>query len=167
MQGRGIEVVVATAPSAAADAVVAEEDTYLVLSADPEVREPEVARLRAFHEAYTAEPAEPGTVVAREGSPLRLLAVVHDLSQDPSWCEEWVAAALEAVVREADLRTVRSLVMPPLGRVHGALPRERLVVLLRAALQACAPRHLERLCLVVPDEEVGVFQDLFESGLWR
>jgi hypothetical protein len=167
MRGRDIEVVVAAAPPSVVDAVVAEEDTYLVLSADPEVREPEVARLRAFHEAYNAEPAEPGSVVAREGSPLRLLAVVHDLSLDPSWREEWVAAALEAVLREADARSVRSLVIPPLGRVHGSLPRERLLVLLRAALRACAPRHLERLCLVVPDEEVAAFKDLLGSGLWR
>ena len=147
--------------------MVAEEDTYLVLSADPEVREPEVARLRAFHEAYTAEPAEPGTVVVQGGSPLRLLAVVHDLSQDPTWREEWIAAALEAVLREADSRRVRTLAMPPLGRVHGSLPRERFVVLLRSALQTGAPRHLERILLVVPEEEVGAFGTCSESGLWR
>jgi hypothetical protein len=138
-----------------------------VLSADPEVREPEVARLRAFHEAYTAEPAAPGSVVVRDGAPTRLLAVVHDLSQDPSWREEWVAAALEAVIAEADSRKVRTLAMPPLGRVHGSLPRERFVVLLRSALQASAARHLEQICLVVPDHEAGVFRDLLGSGLWR
>jgi hypothetical protein len=165
--GPGIEVVVAPERPRAADAVVEEEDTYLVLSADPEVREPPVARLRAFHEAYTAEPAEPGSVVVRDGAPTRLLAVVHDLSQDPSWREEWVAAALRAVIAEADSRKVRTLAMPPLGRVHGSLPRERFVVLLRSALQAGAPRNLEQICLVVPDHEAEVFRDLLESGLWR
>ena len=167
MPERDIEVVVAAAPPSVVDAVVEEEDTYLVLSADPEVREPEVARLRAFHEAYTAEPAEPGSVVVRDGAPMRLLAVVHDLSQDPSWREEWVAAALGAVIAEADSRKVRTLAMPPLGRVHGSLPRERFVMLLRSALQGGAPRNLEHICLVVPDHEAEVFRDLLESGLWR
>ena len=154
------------APPRAPDAVVMEEDTYLVLSADPEVREPAVARLRVFHEAYAADPIEPGTVVAREGIPLRLLAVVHDLSQDPSWREEWIAAALGAVFREVASRRVHTLAMPALGRVHGALPRERLVGLLRAALEAGPPRDLERLFLVVPEEEVTSFRDLLGSGLW-
>jgi hypothetical protein len=165
--GRGIEIVVAPERPRAADAVVEEDDTYLVLSADPEVREPEVARLRAFHEAYTAEPAEPGSVVVRGGAPARLLAVVHDLSQDPSWREEWVDAALRAVIAEADSRKVRTLAMPPLGRVHGSLPRERFVVLLRSALQACAPRSLKQICLVVPGHEAEVFRGLLDSGLWR
>ncbi len=166
MSSPDIDVVIAPEPQRAADAVVEEEDTYLVLSADREVREPEVARLRAFHEAYTAEPAEPGSVVVREGTPTRLLAVVHDLSQDPSWREEWVAATLEAVLVEANLRKVRTLAMPPLGRVHGSLPRERFVVLLRSALQGGTPRHLERICLVVPEEEVEPFRELLRSRLW-
>ena len=167
MPGPGIEVLVAPERPRAADAVVEEEDTYLVLSADPEVREPGVARLRTFHEAYTAEPAQPGSVVVGDGAPTRLLAVVHDLSHDPSWREEWVAAALRAVITEADSRKVRSLAMPPLGRVHGSLPRERFVVLLRSTLQAGAPRSLEQICLVVPDHEAEIFRDLLESGLWR
>ena len=147
--------------------MVAEEDSYLVLSADPEVREPEGARLRAFHEAYSAEPAEPGTVVVQGGSALRLLAVVHDLSQDPSWREEWIAAALQAVLREADSRRVRILAMPPLGRVHGSLPSERFVSLLRSALHMGAPRHLERIWVVAPEEDAGELRSLLESRLWR
>jgi hypothetical protein len=166
MPASDLDMVVTTAPPPV-NALVAEEDTYLVLSADPEVREPEMARLRAFHEAYNAEPAEPGSVVVREGIPLRFLAVVHDLSQDPTWREDWVAAAIGAVLREADSRRVRTLAMPPLGRVHGALARERLVVLLRAALQARPFRNLERLFLVVPDDEAAIFKELLGSGLWR
>jgi hypothetical protein len=162
-----IDVVVMSESPPTADALLLEEDTYLVLSADPEVREPGVARLRAFHEAYTAEPAAPGGIVVREGSPLRLLAVVHDLSQEPSWREEWVAAALEAALEEAESRRVRTLAIPPLGRVHGSLPAERFVALLRSALGPGTSRNLECIWLVVPDDEVEVFRELLESGLWR
>jgi hypothetical protein len=163
----GIDLVVMSEPPPTADALLEEEDTYLVLSADSEVRELGGARLRAFHEAYTAEPARPGSIVVREGSPLRLLAVVHDLSQDPSWREEWVATALEAALEKAESRRVRTLAIPPLGRVHGSLPAERFVVLLRSALGVGPSRNLERIWLVVPDDQVELFRDLIESGLWR
>jgi hypothetical protein len=166
VSGPGPDVIVATEPLREADAVVEEEDTYLVLSADPEIHDPEVARLRAFHEAYTAEPAEPGGVVVRGGSPLRFLAVVHDLSQDPSCREEWVGAALEGVVREANSRRVRTLAMPPLGRVHGSLAMERFVALLHSAVRSCTPCTIERICLVVPEEEVEAFRKLFGTALW-
>lgn len=165
MPVRDIEVAVTTEPTSA-DAVVAEEDTYLVLSAEAEVREPAVNRLRVFHEAYAAEPLEPGTVVAREGSPTRFLAVVHDLSQEPTWREEWIAAALDAVLREADARRVGTLALPPLGRVYGALPRERFIVLLNSALRSGTPRSIERILVVVPEVEVTVFRGLLGSGLW-
>jgi len=161
-----IDVMVISESPPTADALLLEEDTYLVLSADPEVREPRVARLRAFHEAYTAEPAAPGRVVVREGSPLRLLAIVHDLSREPRWREEWVAAALEAALEEAESRRVRTLAIPPLGRVHGSLPAERFVALLRSALGPGPSRNLKCIWLVVPDDEVEVFRGLLESGLW-
>lgn len=166
VSGRRPDVIVAVEPLRESDAVVEEEDSYLVLSADPEVREPEVARLRAFHEAYTAEPAELGGVVVRSGSPLRFLAVVHDLSQDPSCREEWVGSALEAVLREVNSRRVRTLAMPPLGRVHGSLAMERFVALLHSALRSVVPQALEQICLVVPEEEVEAFRKLFGAALW-
>jgi len=165
--GRAIAVDVAAAPPSTVEAVVVEEDTYMVLSAGPEVREPAVPRLRAFHEAYTVEPAEPGSMVVRGGSPLRFLAVVHDLSRDPSWREEWVAAALEEVLHAAEARGLREVAMPALGRVHGTLPTERFLGLLRSALESARPRRIERLCLVVPDEEVAVFRKLLESRVRR
>jgi hypothetical protein len=169
MQRRELEVVAAPegAEPFATDAVVAEEDTYLVLGADAEIPESQIARLRIFHEAFTAKPAEPGSVVVRTGPPLRLLAVVHDLSQQPTWSEEWVAAALDAILREVGTRGLRTLAMPLLGRVHGALPIDRFVVLLRSALDRCNPACLERVWLVTPEGELEGVRDLLESGLFR
>ncbi len=155
-----------TAPEPGVEALVVEEDTYLVLSAAPEVREPRGSRLRTFHEAYATHAAAPGSVVVREGSPVRLLAVVHDLSREPSWTEEWVAEAVAAALREAEARGVRSLALWPLGRVHGALPRETLVSLLRTALESGTRRQLARICLVVPEDEAGEYRALFAANLW-
>jgi hypothetical protein len=169
MQQRELDVVAAPESVApfATDAVVAEEDTYLVLSADAEIRESQIARLRIFHEAFTAKPAQPGSVVVRSGSPLRLLAVVHDLSHQPTWSEEWVGAALDAILREVGTRGLRTLAMPLLGSVHGALPIDRFVVVLRSALDRGAPACLERVWLVTPEDELDQVRRLLESGLFR
>ncbi len=43
--------------------------------------------------------------------PVKLLAVVHDLNQDPSWKEEWVVKALEGIFREIEQRKLQSLAL--------------------------------------------------------
>ncbi len=165
----GVEIIAAppSSPPFVPDALVAEEDTFLVLSAEPEIREAELPRLRVFHEAFTARPAEPGTVIVREGRPVRLLAVVHDLSVVPTWREEWVASALAGVLREAGARGWRTLATPPLGRVHGSLPVETFLVVLRAALERCASEQLRGLWLVTPEEDLPQVRALLASGLIR
>ena len=64
---------------------------------------------------------EPGTVIARGSNPIHFLAVVHDLDQTPTVREEWVAKALEQIIREVNARDIRSLAVPLLGGVHGSL----------------------------------------------
>jgi hypothetical protein len=82
------------------EAVVFEEDTFLVLSTDWKKIESEDHPVVILTEAFGMEPEKPGTVVVYEGSPFRFLAVVHNLDQDPSWREEWVRKALENIFRE-------------------------------------------------------------------
>jgi hypothetical protein len=169
MPKRRLDVVVAPASAApfAPQAVVDEEDTYLVLGAAREVREPCGDRLRLFHEAYTTEAVAPGTVIVRPGAPVRLLAVVHDLSRDPSWREDWIGAALAGVFREATARRFRTLAVPLLGRVHGRAPLETAVALLRATLEAGAPPHLERLWLITAEADLDELRALLASNLFR
>ncbi len=158
MCGRIGAVAIVVAPAYAApfevEAVVCEEDTFLVLSAAAEVCEPEAAREGVLAEAYGAEAITPGKVVVRTGEPLRLLAVVHDLGRSPSWREEWVAAALLAALRESEARRLRSLSLPLLGRVHGQLEVERFFTLLHDALAHAQTDHLERLWLVSEPADV-------------
>jgi hypothetical protein len=132
------------------DAWAAEEDTYLVLSADPEVAEVDEDPERVMAEVLATRPAEPGTVIVKGACPLRLLAVVHDLNEEPSWKEEWVVKALHGIFQEADKRRVRSLALPLLGTLHGSLEKQRFLVLLREVVERRPPRHLTRLWLVVP-----------------
>jgi hypothetical protein len=139
------------------DAVAIEDDTYFVIGADPGFKEPTEHPIRIWTAAHEAEPAAPGSVQVRDGRPLRLHAVVHDLSEDPTWKEEWVGAALAGILREVEGRGLRSLALPMLGAVHGKLPLARFVDLLRAALYHSRPVDLESLVLLAPK---GATQDL-------
>jgi hypothetical protein len=130
------------------DARAFEEDTYLVLSADPVARDPGEPLIKILTDAHEVEPESPGSVVVRAGRPLRMLAVVHDLGRDPTWKEEWVAGALERILRECESRELGSLALPPLGTRHGSLRVERFAALLGGALRGATAASLERVWLV-------------------
>jgi hypothetical protein len=137
-------------PPFVVDAVAAEEDTYLVLSADPEIQETHENPERLMAEVLETAPAEPASVIVKGEKPFWLLAVVHDLNREPSWKEEWIASALDRIFREAESRKLRSIALPMLGTLHGSLEKQRFLVLLREALERSGCKHLARLWLVVP-----------------
>jgi hypothetical protein len=132
------------------DAVAVEEDTFLVLSADTKVRDPHKHLMQVMTQVIETRPETPGGVLVKGKSPLRLIAIVHDLNQEPSWREEWIASALDGIFREAESRKLKSIALPFLGTLHGSLEKQRFVVLLRHALGRISANHLERLWLVVP-----------------
>jgi hypothetical protein len=132
------------------DAIAEEEDTYLVLSADPEVQETKEDPARLMAELLKTYPLNPGSVILTGRHPLQLLAIVHDLNQEPSWKEEWIASALDKIFQETENRKLRSIALPMLGTVHGSLDKQRFLVLLQEALQRSSPKHLAQLWLMVP-----------------
>lgn len=152
-------------PPFVADARVEEEDTYLVLSADPEVQETREQPGELMAELLRTNPAVPGSVIVKEGRPLSLLAVVHDLEQEPSWKEEWIIRALDGIFREAETRNLRSIALPLLGTLHGSLEKQRFLVLLRQALERSSPEHLARIWLVVPAGTTGEVLGMLASIL--
>jgi len=152
-------------PPFLADALAEEEDTYLVLSADTEVQETREQPGELMAELLKTNPAFPGSVMVKEGHPLSLLAVVHDLNQEPSWKEEWIVTALDGIFREAETRKLRSIALPMLGTLHGSLEKQRFLVLLREALERSSPEHLTRLWLVVPAGTTGEVLGMLASIL--
>ena len=137
-------------PPFAVGAVVAEEDTYLVLSAEPVVKEPHDSWDKVIKQVHELQPEAPGSVLIREKHPLEILAVVHDLDREPTWKEEWIATALDGVFQGVAARKVRAVAIPLLGTTHGSLALERAAGLLREALKHGAPKTLERIWLVAP-----------------
>lgn len=148
MLAAGVRIDTAAEPPRGVSAVVVEEDTYLVLSADPEVRITAEHPIRLLHELSRLEPLVPGSVVVRQGSPLGLLAVIHDLGLDPTWRRSWIDEALDDILLEVRSRGLLTLAMPILGTVHGRLPRNEGLSMLLAALARHRGGGLRRLFVV-------------------
>ena len=137
-------------PPFTVDAMAFEEDTFLVLSADRKVRDRGEPLMRVMTRVIETRPETPGSVLVKGKRPLHLLAIVHDLNQEPSWKEEWIATALQGIFRETERRKLGSIALPFLGTLHGSLEKGRFVELLRCTLERISPKHLKRLWLVVP-----------------
>jgi len=142
--GVRVEVTSAERSPFPVDAVAIEDDTYSVLSADPTMSEPADHPIRIWTGLKDVAEAGPGTVIVKNGRPIKLLAIVHDLSSEPTWTEEWISAALDGIFRQIRTRRLKSLGLPPLGSVHGRLGPERFVELLRESLEREPPETLER-----------------------
>ena len=117
------------------DAFVFEQDTEYILRLDLPVRYPaeDVATLVAA--AARAEGRVLGMTYAIEGSPLLLMAVVHDLGREPSWDEKTIAAAYAGVAYELRERGLTDVVCPLLGTVHGRFDPVLSLAYLEAALR--------------------------------
>ena len=135
------------------DAIVFEEDTFLVMSADPTPKDPKVPMVRVMTSLIETQPRVPGTVLLQGRSPLRMLAIVHDFNQDPSWKEEWIENALRGVFQQMEKLGLQSLALPLLGTVYGTLDKRRFIELLVRALQGTGHNALRLLWLGVPAGE--------------
>jgi len=162
-----VQIVVAPRgrPPFPVNAVAAEEDTFLVLSADPVVRAPREPLIKLLTKVIETRPEIPGTVLVKGKDPLRLLAIVHDLNLEPSWREEWIASTLDEIFKEAECRRLHAIALPFLGTRHGSLKVERFVALLRRALERMSPSHPKRLWLVTPDGTNGNIFETIEAEL--
>ena len=136
-------------PPFSIDAVAVEEDTFLVLSADPKVRDPHMDLVRIMTNVINTRPEKPGTVLVRGKHPLLLLAIVHDFNQEPSWKEKWIVSALNEIFRVTESRGLTSIAIPLLGTLHGSLKKQRFIVLLSRTLKRVSVSHLKRIWLIV------------------
>jgi hypothetical protein len=148
----GVRVVAAPeeAEPFAVDARVFEEDTWLIMSARPQVPPEPEHPIRLMTGLLEAEPAAVGSVVVTDGRPVRMRAVVHDVNAEPICRERWVHDALVAIIAETESRRLSALAMPALGVTHGRLPIERFAALLAGVLYQTPPLLLKRVWLIAP-----------------
>lgn len=153
---RGVRIAAAPGdcPPFPVAAVALEEDTNLLMSAGAEIRDPVESFGKLLIEMAAFQSLEPGAVVVQAGSPLRLLAVIHDIEQTPTWKEAWVERALYGLLEEIKRRGLDSLCLPVLGSLHGDMSTIRFARLLRAALEKGPRGRLRRLWVLVPAEDI-------------
>jgi hypothetical protein len=147
------------------EAVAVEEDTWLILSADPKITEPEAHPIRLMTDVINAIKEAVGSVRVQNGNPLRFLAIVHDVDCEPTWREEWVQSALINVFQEAEQRKLKAIALPLLGTRHGRLSATRFAELLAAALMGTAFNHLQRLWLVASVKQNAVVIERLQALL--
>jgi hypothetical protein len=145
------------------DAMAVEEDTFLVLSAERRVRHVREPLIKVMTKVINTQPRNPGSVIIQEGTPLRLLAVIHDLNEEPSWREEWIMRALKGIFYEAETRKLRSIGIPFLGTLHGTMERKRFLLLLRSSIERVSLNHFRQLWLIVPPGTRSKLFEVFEG----
>ena len=150
-------------PDAPIEAIVLEEDTWLVLSAEPEVKPPVKGMVRIMTDLLKAEPKVPGSVLVESGEPLRMLAIVYDLAAEPLCRPEWVGEALQGVLAIAEEKGLAALALPLLGVRHGRLPVARFAELLAEAVRKTPPRRLRRVWLMATEQDGPELQRLLAA----
>jgi len=146
-------------PPFTAEAMAFEEDTYLIMSAEPTHIPPAEHPLRLIAELASLEPEKPGSVVVRGNDPLQLLAVVHDVDDVPTWREEWIENALRSIFLEVNKRQIETLGLPILGSKHGKLDEILFSKLLGNVLAKTEFDNFRRLWLIAP---ISVNSNLIE-----
>ncbi|MEX2525006.1 MAG: macro domain-containing protein [Gammaproteobacteria bacterium] len=152
LQGVSITVSPPDSISRSFDAIVEEQDTALVLDIEPVIRQPEENYSALVDEMIEQQPLIPGDVIVRTGRPLRFLAVIHDLDQDPSCNAGSIAVALENLLRKLTEYRVHSVAMPLLGTVHGRFDDEIFMTLLYNAMLNEPLQYTEHLWLITAAE---------------
>lgn len=144
----------AVEPSASApddiDALVIEQDTGLVLDFDENVRYPTESLKSLTKKILNHGGAKQGTVLELRTAPPQLLAIIHNLDNEPSWTEDSVLESLRSLLKISSRRKFRSIAMPLLGTVHGKLPKDRARELLDAALSEVRIPSLQEIWLIKP-----------------
>jgi O-acetyl-ADP-ribose deacetylase (regulator of RNase III) len=141
-----------------------EDDTYMVLGADVVVEEEHEPVDELLDRAARLEPKSLGAVVVTDKFPLLLHAIVHDLGREPTCREEWVASALDTILRESEKRKLKSLALPMLGVGCGSLAPRRVAQLLGRALSENAPLHLRHVWLATGDLSANDADELRRCG---
>lgn len=150
-----IDIVVApkAVPPFDIEAVVEEQDTALILSQPGDITEPDNKPAWFLANKLESQPLlKPGSVIKRDGKIIRLLAIVHDLDMETSWSSEWIAQALDNIIKLSHIQGISSIQLPVLGAQHGRFNIQEFLQLLVIAIKK-AQGKLKKVWLVVPQQD--------------
>ena len=98
-----------------------------------------------------AFPKTLGSLLIRDGEPIRMLAVVHDLDREPSWNEEAISESIRKVFQACGDGGIGRVAMPFLGTKWGTLAPHRFVRLLGDSLSGLDPSGEILVWLELPE----------------
>jgi len=139
------------------EALVVEQDTSLLL--DDSLQLKALRELTAEHKDIAAISEQlleqdvdcpVGSIFLREGQPQRILVVIHDLNQEPSWSESSIRHGLHTLFSLLPRYRLRSLALPALAYRYGPLPVERFLELFCQQLHERPPLWSGELWLQLP-----------------
>lgn len=149
------DVVIYAAPKGHASfsyqAIVEEQDTHLLLQQQDFLSDPGKP---AWYLANILEGEKSqflGEVLVRGKMPSRLLAIIHDIEQSPTYNLNSIILAYRNILILVAEKGISSLALPLLGTVHGKLAITDSIKLLRNALQKNLPACLQRIWLILPE----------------
>jgi hypothetical protein len=120
------------------DAVVVEEDTALILSAEPHLSLRSEHPIRLMTDMVAQRFADPGSIVVKKTASLCLCAIVHDFDQDPSFKDQWVTSAIDESFVKCQEYGIRHLTMQVLGATYGPRSLDWFLELLNQRLSRCS-----------------------------
>ena len=142
-----------------------EEDTFLIMSAKPTVCGIPEHPIRLMTDLINTKPERVGSVRVQGTKPLRFLAIVHDVNQDPTWKRGWIKSALEEIWREVEQRKLTSIGIPLLGTLHGKLQMPIFVDLFADTLMQARHSFLKRIWLITPAKNTSVLMGMLKDRL--
>lgn len=137
------------------DAVVVAQDRWLLLDATTPICDTQRGYRSLARAASGSGGETPGRVLVRRGAePLRLWAVIHDLDATPGCRREWIACALDGVLREVQRRKIGTLALPALGCGEGVICAREFLAMLGASIRNTV--LVSRLRVWVPVADGGM-----------
>lgn len=133
------------------NAIVIEQDTFLVSDAEAKVKYDGKSIKQLVSEAKTKLPLSVGTVLVRGKSPVKLITIIYDYDEAVPCREGWVKDALSKIIVESEKRKYQNIGLPPLGNLHGTITIEQFIHLLNSTLAQVSPKYLRRLWLIIPN----------------
>lgn len=140
-------------PPFAVGAVIEEQDTALILDDSEEIRDPGQKPPWFYANKLDQQVLlDPGQVVVRDTSPLRLQAIIHDLESEPICNEIWIFQALQQSLEIVEQRKIYSLQTPLLGCKFGKIKPSQFFTLLLEILNRQRPAPINQLWISVAEE---------------
>lgn len=133
------------------DAIAYEEDTFLIMSADKKIRDPDKNMMTLMTNLIEIDPEPLGSVKVVSGKPLKFLAIIHDVDREPTWKEEWVENSLREIFLKIEKRKLSSFALPILGTLYGTIEIKCFIKLLKKIIAKTPIKSLKCLWLIVPD----------------